>query len=323
MKKPMLLDLYITHWTEPWEVGEKAFRMLSLQQLADWEQIRVTLVHDGSELFPAEYFAGFPFAVRQVKLSHRGIAAARNWCIDDSRAVFIKWCDFDDMFANVHAVKSITDVLDPDGPFDLIWFDLLCQIDGKVTMRTERNPVFLHDKVFRRSFLTGHGIRFKEDLTWCEDSAFLALVEMEIDHRRIGKIRCGSPIYLYICRQGSLCNRPEIKFANLQSFFDRHCYVAEEMRKRGLTDPFNTMCVRIMADSYYTLERAPGITEDKSEHRKRVVDWFEKNRESFYACRQEMISEVMEAVNREDWEDGLITYDQVINCIRKHERRSA
>ena len=319
----MLLDLFITHWTETWEVGEKNFRMLGLQQCAEWDQVRVTLVHDGSEKFPAEYFAGLPFAVNQVELTHRGIAAVRNWCIDNSDAEFIKWCDFDDMFANVFAIKSILDVLKGNDGFDLIWFDLLWEMDGRVFMRKERNPVFIHDKVFRRSFLNDHGIRFKEDLIWCEDSAFLAIVEMEINHQRIGKIKCDSPIYLYICRQGSLCNRPEIKFKNLQSFFDRHCYVADEFLKRGLIDPYNTMCVRIMADSYYTLERAPGITEDKSAHEKRVFEWFDSHRDAFYACRREMISEVMEAVNREDWEGGLITYDQVINWIRKHERRTA
>lgn len=318
-----LLDLFITHWTEPWEVGEKAFRMLGLQQCAEWDKVNVTLVHDGSEMFPSWYFNGLPFTVNQVRLPHRGIAAVRNWCIDHSTAEFIRWCDFDDTFANVYAIKSILDVLKGNDSFDLIWHDLLWQMDGRVYMRKERNPVFIHDKVFRRQFLIDHGIRFREDLTWCEDSAFLAIVEMEINHQRIGKIKCDSPIYLYICRQGSLCNRPEIKFANLQSFFKRHCYVADEMLKRGLTDPYNTMCVRIMADSYYTLERAPGITEDKTEHEKRVFEWFDGHRDAFYACRQEMIGEVMEAVNREDWEGGEITYDQVLAWIEEHERRTA
>ena len=319
----MLLDLFITHWTENWEIGEKAFQMLKMQIGVNWDEIRVTLVHDGTKQFPAEKFAGFPFAVNQVELTHRGIAAVRNWCMDNSEAEFIKWCDFDDTFANVFALKSIMDVLKGNDKYDLIWFDLLWYMDGRVFKRTERNPVFIHDKVFRRRFLADHGIRFKEDLTWCEDSAFLAVVEMEIDHQRIGKIRCGSPIYLYICRQGSLCNRPEIKFKNLMSFFDRHCYVADEFLKRGMMDPYYTMCVRIMADSYYTLCRAPGITDDKSDHEKRVFEWYADHREAFRSCRPEMIPEVMEAVNKEDYDGGYITYDQVIAWIKEHERSVA
>ena len=318
----MKLDLMITHWTEPWEVGEKAFKMLSVQRGVDWREIRVTLVHDGTKAFPQEYFAGCPFEVHQVELSHRGIAAVRNWCIDHGDAEWIKWCDFDDTFAHVYAVKNMMDVLRDSGRFDMIWFDLLWEYkDGRVFLRTDRNPVFIHDKAFRRSFLTGKGIRFKEDLVWCEDSAFLSIVEMEIDHQRIGKIKCDSPIYLYICRDGSLCNRQEIKFQNLQSFFARHCYVADEFLKRGLMDQYFTMCVRIMADSYYTLCRVPGITEDKSEHEARVWAWFDAHRDAFYSCRAEIIGEVMEAVNKEDFEGGFITFKQVMDWIHEHERR--
>ena len=318
-----MLDMMITHWNEPWEIGRKAFQMLALQRGVDWSQVRVTLVHDGSKSFPAEYFAGFPFAVNQVELTHRGIAAVRNWCIDNGGEEWIKWCDFDDTFASVYALKAVADVLPEAGQFDMLWFNLLWEMNGHVYERTERNPVFIHDKVFRRSFLQEHGIRFNEGLTWCEDSAFLAVVEMEINTQRIGKVKCNYPIYLYICRQGSLCNRPEIKFKNLQSFFARHCYVAEEFLKRGHTDEYYTMCCRIMADSYYTLCRAPGITEDKTEHEERVWKWFGEHRADFYSCRTEMIPFVMKAVNEEDFDGGHITYEQVIEWIHEHERSVA
>ncbi len=315
----MLLDLYITHYNEPWEVGEKNFQMLSLQRLAEWDEIRVTLVHDGTESFPDEYFKDYPFKVNQITIPHGGIAHARNWCIEHSEATWIKWNDFDDTFANLYSVHSIMNVLRND-LFDLLWFDLLCDDHGKLHLRTQRNPVFVHDKVFRRQFLLDHNIRFNEELTWCEDSAFLALVEMEIDHERIGKIKVDSPIYLYIARDGSLCNRPEIEFQNLQSFFKRHCYVADEFLKRGLTDQYNTMCVRVMADSYYTLCKHPGIKEDKSEHEARVWAWYETHKEPFKKCTPENFDMVMEAVNRECWKGGEITKQEFIDWIEKHER---
>ena len=315
----MLLDLFITHWTEPWEVGKNAFVMLSLQRAVDWSQIRITLVHDGTGTFPDEYFDGMPFTVNQFSIPHGGIAKARNWCIDHSEATWIKWCDFDDMFAGVYSVQQIMNVLNND-QFDLLWFDLLCDDHGKVINRTERNPVFVHDKVFRRSFLLEKGIRFKEDLTWCEDSAFLALIEMDIDHQRIGKIKAQAPIYLYIVRDGSLCNRPEIKFANLKSFFKRHCYVAEEFKKRGLTAQYNTMCVRTMADSYYTLVKAPDIEEDKTEFAAEVWRWYEDHREAIGDCTKPDFNLVMRAVNRERYDGGEITGEEFIEWIRKHER---
>ena len=321
-----LLDLFITHWNEPWAVGEKGFQMLALQRMVDWDQINITLVHDGSERFPKKYFENYPFKVKQVCLPHGGIAKARNWCIKHAEAKWIRWHDFDDMLANVYALKDILTVLDND-KFDLLWFDLLCQDtvrgSNQLQLRQDRDPVFVHNKVFGRQFLVDHNILFQEHLTWCEDSAFLALMEMEIDHQRIGKIKCNSPIYLYIAREGSLCNRPEIRFKNLQSFFQRHIYVAEEFRKHGLTDQYNTMCVRVMCDSYYTLNLAPGIMEDKSEHEARVWAWYDEHREQFYSCKPEMFDMVITAVNRECFDGGEITKQAVMEWIEHHERSVA
>ena len=315
----MLLDLFVTHYNEPWEVGRKGFQMLACQRLVDWSQVRITLVHDGTKKFPKKYFKDFPFTVNQVVIPHSGIAAARNWCIENSEATWIKWDDFDDTFVDTYSLHHIMNVLD-NNSYDLLWFDLMFEDHGNIHLRTERNPVFIHDKVFRRKFLIDHNIRYNTELTWCEDSAFMAIIEMEIDHQRIGKIKSSIPIYLYIVRDGSLCNRPEIRFANLQSFFKRHCYVANEFLKRGLIDQYNTMCVRIMADSYYTLHKAPNIDEDKSEHEARVWKWHDEHREPFHACRPEMVDMVMNAVNKECYDGGVITKEEVMKWIENHER---
>lgn len=315
----MLLDLFITHYNEPWEVGKRGFQMLACQRNVDWSNVRITLVHDGTPAFPAECFAGFPFVVNQITISHRGIAAVRNWCIDHSIAEWIKWNDFDDTFFHTFSLFDIVNVL--NNGLDMLWYDLLFDDHNRIHLRTDRNPVFIHDKVFRRQFLIDHNIRFNEELTWCEDSAFLAVVEMEIDHQRIGKIKCSYPLYLYIVRDGSLCNRPEIKFKNLQSFFMRHCYVADEFLKRNLIDQYNTMCVRVMCDSYYTLNRAPGINEDKSEHEKRVWEWFDAHKDAFYKCTDEWFDRVIVAVNNECFDGGSITKEDVMTWIHAHEGR--
>lgn len=320
----MKLDLFITHYKEPLEIGEKGFQMIRMQRNVDWSQIRVTVVHDGTEKFPDSYFAGFPCEINQVSIPHGGIAEARNWCIDHSDAEWIKWNDFDDMFACVYAMKDIMNAVNMADEFDLLWFDVLAELkDGKVYVKDQRDPVVIHGKVFRRQFLLDHQLRFPKHLTWCEDSAFLAVMEMEIDHQRIGKITCKCPIYAWIERDGSLCNRPEIRFQNLQSFFERHIYVAEEFRKHGLIDQYNTMCVRVMCDSYYTLNLAPNITDDKSEHEARVWAWFDEHREQFYSCRPEMFDMVITAVNRECFDGGEITKQAVMDWINKHERSVA
>lgn len=310
----MLLDLFITHYDEPWEIGRAGFEILKNQRLVDWDRVRVTVVHDGTEPFPEEQFEDYPFRVTQVSIPHGGIAKARNWCIDHSDAEWIKWNDFDDMFTGIYALRSLMDSLESGRDYDLLWFEVYADMEGRRYLKAERDPVVLHGKAFRRQFLIDHQLRFKEDLTWCEDSAFLAVLEMEIDQKRIGKIRTDAPIYAWLHRPGSLCNREEIRFQNLQSFFRRHCYVAEEFRKRGLTDAYHTMIARIMCDSYYTLQIAE-YPEDRSRHERAVWNYFRKHRDDFLKCRKSAFDQVIAATNREN-ENCDISRDEVIGWLK-------
>ena len=312
----MLLDLFITHWTEPWEVCRPGFEMLRNQRCVDWSQVRVTVVHDGSAPFHESYFLGYPFEVRQECISHRGIAGARNWCIDHAEADWIRWNDCDDFFTGVFSLKALMSGLEQAGDrFDLMWFPVYAELDGRRYVKNERDPVVVHGKVFRAAFLREKGIRFNEELTWCEDSAFLSVLEMEIDVKRIGKITADAPMYTWIHRDGSLCNRPEIRFKNLESFFRRHCYVADEFKKRGLMDPYYTMVARTACDSYYTL-RIADVPDDRSEHEKRVRAWLKAHVGDLLKCRKSAFDQVIEATNREN-DNCSITKDEVLAWLRE------
>ena len=296
----MLLDLFITHWNESWDVCRTGFEMLRNQRCVDWTQVRVVLVHDGTPAFQSKRFEGYPFRVQQEVIEHRGIAGVRNWCIDNAEADWIKMNDCDDFFTSAYSLRSLMSGLEQAGDrFDMMWFDVYAEMNGERYLKSNRDPVVLHGKAFRRQMILEKGLRFNEELTWCEDSAFLAVLEMEIDAQRIAKITADCPIYTWVHRIGSLCNREEIKFDNLQSFFRRHCYVAEEFRKRGLTDEYNTMIARIACDSYYTLQVAD-VKEDRSEHERKVWEYLKAHRAELLKCRKGMFDQVIEATNREN-----------------------
>lgn len=310
----MLLDLFVTHYNEPWEICRPGFDMLRNQRCVDWSQVRVTLVHDGTEPFDDSLFEGYPFQIRQVRIEHRGIAGARNWCIDNSSAEWIKWNDCDDYFTSAYSLIGLMDGLKQATAFDMMWFDVYAEMEGRRYLKDERDPVVLHGKAFRRQFVLDHGLRFNEDLTWCEDSAFLAVLEMEIDVNRIGKIVADCPIYTWIYRPGSLCNRPEIRFDNLKSFFRRHCYVAEEFKKHGQLDAYVTMVARTACDAYYTLEVA-GVQEDTSEHERAVWEYLKAHREELLQVRRSAFDEVIQATNREN-ENSNITKHEVLSWLK-------
>ena len=301
-EKPVMLDIFITHWTEAWEIGKKAFDILALQRMVDWDEIRVWLVHDGSDIYPNSYFSHCPFVVNQVKLPHGGIAAARNWGIEHGTGAWIKWCDFDDMLEGVYSLKRVMDALHEAENFDLLWFEMTAEDtrDPKadLIMRDERGPVLIHNKVFRRRFLQEHRIRYNEELTWCEDSAFLAVVEMEIDHKKIGRIKGDMPIYAWIVRDGSLCNRKEIQFENAKSFFKRHRYVQEEFRKRGFMGPYYVMTIRIMADCYKQLH-IDGYETNLEEYEREIGAYWKEHRKDFLKVDAERMDWAIAAVERE------------------------
>ncbi len=54
----MLLDLFITHYNESWEVCRPGFQMLRNQRCVDWKQVKVTVVHDGTKCFPDALLEG-------------------------------------------------------------------------------------------------------------------------------------------------------------------------------------------------------------------------------------------------------------------------
>ena len=75
------------------------------------------------------------------------------------------FCDFDDCFASIYALRDYMTVLPADG-FDFLYTAMLAE-DGEeiyFTPKTQRF-VFCHGKVYRRQFLIDQNIRFDEELT--------------------------------------------------------------------------------------------------------------------------------------------------------------
>ena len=172
-------------------------------------------------------------------------------------------------------------------------------LDGRVIRKNTYDPVVVHGKAIRREWLREHRIRFPEDLTWCEDSAMLAVCEMELDGKRKGYIRTEAPIYAFIARKGSLCNRPEILYENRKSFWRRHCYVQREMEKRGLEREARMMTARNLGDAMYTLEIAL-IADDMSQFRAKVRNYYRERRGDLARLTAGEMREILDAVNLEN-----------------------
>ena len=157
------LDLIVTHYKEPWELGKPMFDVLALQRNIDFKDVSVILVNDGEEnALPAECFEGYPYEIHQISIPHGGVSRARNAGLDASVADWVMFCDFDDSFSSLFGLHLIFAAMQEDS-CDTLWSCFTEEAlgdDGIVHLVAhERDYVFVHglvrDELGRKSSVLG------------------------------------------------------------------------------------------------------------------------------------------------------------------------
>ena len=250
-----MLDIIVTHYKEPWQIGKKFFDMLGLQVAVNFDDIRVTLIHDGTDLFPDEYFSEYPYTVEQVRIDHAGVSAARNTGIERATQKWIQFCDFDDMYSNAFSLKTVLDVLDTD-LYDVLWDDFWSVDrlnDGWVINRRSENVVFVHGKVFRREYLMQSCLRFDTSLEFNEDCLFCTTALETLPCERIGKINTPFPFYVWCYTPKSTTSTQANWWRAYIGGYDRNRKVVELFKKCKPKERYQAMVARHIWDSYYML----------------------------------------------------------------------
>lgn len=220
------LEIIITHWKEPWAVCEKMFRMLDVQRAMTREECAVTLVQDGpiSKLNAAMLMREYPFVQRVIQVPEGGVSAARNAGLDEAFGEWIMFCDCDDMLYSGDSLRRILDAIDENREkADLIWGHVMIENrdrNGRYARALEGwNLVFIHGKIWRKSWLQEKKIRFLDGLAYSEDSLFCAEAGMELDPERVKEIP--DPIYMWCLRAGS-CTSDRKNDARNREHIARH-----------------------------------------------------------------------------------------------------
>ena len=253
-----LLDIIITHAHEPWGIGRKMFEMLKVQRGIEEGDCRVVLVQDGpdDQLDTARILKVYPFVETVVQNPKGGVSMARNAGLEESDAEWIMFCDFDDCLYSVDSLFRIMQSIREAGDkADLLYSDFWIEQrtpTGRFTKVLKGwNTVFIHSKVYRRQFLIDHGIWFDEELTYSEDAMFNALVAMEIDQKRVGKMP--ETVYMWCFRPGSASNYKGGDARRNLSLYKKRVKLSEEYEKRGRTYDAKAAAVRTLLDYYWEL----------------------------------------------------------------------
>lgn len=313
---PRALDIVVTHYREPWEVGKPLFDLLALQRGVDFGQIRVILVNDGEgHEIDGQLLAGYPYTVEQVTIPHGGISAARNAGIDHATAKWINFCDFDDGYVSIYALRDVLQsIRQAGGNYDILWAHLLMQDfrEGKDVLRWAEekiNWVFTHGKYYRLAWLRENRLRFRIGMDFQEDSEFNAFALAVADYKRIGEIRTPVPIYVYCCREESVTHVPGIADrANWMQHL-RNVHVCEMYRERGLPDwRVTDMVVRTTYDAYLMVNSVREISQEMK--RQIVAEYrrFMRDFGRFYGVPRDDILPQIEEVARKELMDRPVPY---------------
>lgn len=268
------LDLIVTHYNEPWDVGKKFFDQLALQRGINFSSMRVIIIQDGPDgaLNWRSCLDGYPFDFKIKTIPHGGVSRARNAGIELSDAEWIIFCDFDDTFTSIHSIHKFYDNIE-DG-IDLISAYVYGEqpsTDGVYTLETYvDNDIFIHGKMFRRDFLIINDIRFEPDVTFSEDTLFCNVAKISLGYGR--KREIPEALFTHCWRTGSVCRDYENNFSNAVGIFRSRKALVREYLRHGLWQNYTGTVCKTVFDYYYA------ITSGGYPH----PDYFEKDFMEFW-----------------------------------------
>ncbi len=290
-----MLDIIVTHYNEPYDVGSKLFQIINLQRGINFDDIRVLLIHDGTDPFPESLFEGFRYKVEQISIPHSGVSAARNAGIEHSTADWIMFCDFDDTFAGIYSIRDILTVL-PAEPYDVLWLPLVVEdmVDGHDSLYfTPENQiwVFIHGKLYRRQFLIDSGIRFNENLAFNEDSEFNAHIIAVVPYQRIAKLTTRGLPYVWVRRPRSVTQSGREDEA-VWGHFNRNLIVTEENRKHREPICYNGMVTRTVWDAWFMVNNPKYSIECRKKILDAFIPWYQQNKDVFLKVTPETLEDI-------------------------------
>lgn len=176
------LQFLVPQYKEKEETISFLLNSIECQADIDKKDIGVIICSDGGEyVLDKKFLKKYSYDIDYVICEHRGVSATRNSAFLLSDADYVMYCDSDDGFCNVFALKIIfenIDLSEKDGkPFDLMSskFYVEKQADEKKPWSLsilDHNNIYIHGRVYRREFLVNNNLYFNEDIWANEDSFF-------------------------------------------------------------------------------------------------------------------------------------------------------
>ena len=310
-----LLNIIITHYDEPWEVGKPMFDILQHQHCADMDKVSVTIVQIGPEF---EYetdnaFSNYPFIGQKIITpTSAGLAHARNFALEKSDAQWVMFCDWDDHFTDVCSLDTIMRNF-PTDEYDIIWMKMVNEsqwFTGQKYLNKVDAPMFsdIHGKLYRRQFLMDNDIRFPEYSRWNIEYIFNSIVLAECDPWRIASMTSDFYPYIKTYRRDGLFSSV-LAFSTIEaSRFARDMNLAIELSKRGKEMAYKRAVTKAIVGQFFAIcegekvgtqqEYPPKFIEFYIEHREILAQLLQSDIETILAeCETEVLNFIQTSYN--------------------------
>lgn len=212
------------------ETIKDTLRSIAIQTMN--KDIHVYIIDDCSERDYKEEVDCFKTSLNITELRtprNIGPGEARQYGIDHSQSDYIMFIDADDILYDSFSVERLYDFIDSNH------YNAIC---SNFTEETERGSIhhnsdiiWMHGKMYRRSFLIENNIRFNKDYSRAnEDTGFNHLVYL------IDKIPyLNETTYIWRNNKNSITrrNNGEYSFSGLEGYINNVCYaIREAMNKK-------------------------------------------------------------------------------------------
>lgn len=329
----MKLQILIPQYKETDEVVKPLLDSIALQQNADFNEVGVIIVNDGSDVhLSKKLLNSYPFKVEYYLNEHKGVSATRNACLDHATADYVMFCDADDMFYNMCGLWIIFREID-QGVFDSLISIFVEETripeTGETTyINREMDSTFVHGKVHRRQYLIDKNIRWNPKLTIHEDSFF----NIQCQNLSMNVKYCQTPFYLWKWRDESVCRHdPKYILKTYKNMIDSNDALIQEFLKKGVPDKASFFVAFMIFDAYYTMNKPEWINQSNKQYRKSTEKHFAKYYKKYKDRWQSVPStdkmQISQSVRGRSVMEGMqmeeLTVDQWLEHIEKLNKKKS
>ena len=321
----MTLDILVPQYKETEQIIKPLLDSIALQQLVNMQDIGVIIVNDGSDvLLNEEFLQNYPFKVTYIKAEHKGVSAARQRALDESKADYVMFCDADDMFYNMCGLWIVFREMKTgfDSLISVFVEETKAPNEEHTYINREMDSTFVHGKVHRRRYLLEKNIRWNENLTIHEDSFFNILAQRCSQNVKY----CSTPFYLWKWRDESVC-RNDFKYIlkTYNNMLDSNTALVAEFLKRNMLSEAQYYATNMIYDAYFTMNKDEWINQDNKEYRdateKRFAKLYKDHKGLYEALPMQIKGQILQGLRNRFYGEGMFlekqTFDQWIKHIEE------